>query len=136
MVGASGAIQGIALQALAQRVGGALGALLAGATLQWWGAGSAFLMMGFCYGISGCTLYALRHHGDSAPRWREPLRQNLRNYVQALHSHGMMRSLIVSTAAAEVLGFSHQVMLPVLARQALVCSLRFVSSAASSALPC
>jgi MFS family permease len=119
MVGANGAIQGIALQALAQRLGGALGALLAGVTLQWWGASAAFLVMGCCYGISGCTLYALRYHGDAAPKWREPLRQNLRNYVQALRSNGVMRSLMLSTAAAEVLGFSHQVMLPVLARGVL-----------------
>jgi MFS family permease len=119
VVGTGGAIQGIAMNTLAQRVGGALGALLAGATLQWWGADASFLIMSLCYGTGGCALYALRHQGAAAPLVREPLGQNVRSYMQALRTNHLMRSLMISTAAAEILGFSHQVMLPVLAENVL-----------------
>lgn len=119
VVGIGGAMQGIAMNSLAQRVGGALGALVAGATLQWWGAGTSFLIMSLCYGTGGGALYALRQQGVAAPLVREPLRQNIRSYVQALRTNHLMRSLMVSTAAAEILGFSHQVMLPVLAENVL-----------------
>lgn len=50
------AVQGIALIALAQRVGGVLGALVAGATLAWWGAMIAFLVMATSYSTGGCLL--------------------------------------------------------------------------------
>jgi hypothetical protein len=50
---------------------------------------------------------------------RESLGQNVRSYAQALRANRLMRSLMVSTAAAEILGFSHQVMLPVLAENVL-----------------
>lgn len=119
VVGSRGAIQGMAMNSLAQRAGGALGALLAGATLQGWGASVSFLLMSLCYGAGACALYALRQQGAVAPLVREPLWQNVSSYVQALRSNRLMRSLIVSTAAAEILGFSHQVMLPVLAEDVL-----------------
>jgi MFS family permease len=118
-LGARGAAQGIALISMAQRLGSAGGALLAGAVLQWWGAGAAFLVMGVSYGAGVGGLYALRQAGVAAPLWREPLLQNLRAYVQALRTNQAMRSLMISTAIAEVLGFSHQVLLPVLAKEVL-----------------
>jgi predicted MFS family arabinose efflux permease len=45
--------------------------------------------------------------------------QNVLTYVQVLQTNGDMRVLMLSTAAAEMLGFSHQVMLPILARDVL-----------------
>jgi MFS family permease len=118
-LGASGAAQGLALISMAQRLGSAGGALLAGVILQWWGAGIAFLGMSMSYGAGVGVLYALRQAGVAAPLWREPLRQNLRAYIRALRTNQTMRSLMVSTAIAEILGFSHQVMLPILAREVL-----------------
>ena len=116
---AGGAVRGIALISSAHRVGGALGALLAGATLQWWGAGASFLVMGLSYSVSLGGLWCLRHPGVAAPRAREPLWENLRAYMEALRTNRVMRSLMISTAAAETLGFSHQVMLPILAKEVL-----------------
>ncbi|MEE8305504.1 MAG: MFS transporter, partial [Candidatus Tectomicrobia bacterium] len=119
IVGAKDIIQGLALNATAQRIGGTLGALVAGVTLEWWGAGAAFLAMSLCYGIGGALLYALRSRGAAAPTVSEPLWQNVKTYSRALRTDRVLRSLIISTAAAEVLGFSHQVMLPVLAKDVL-----------------
>ena len=50
---------------------------------------------------------------------REPIRQNLLTYPRALRTNQDVRTLMFSTAAAELLGFSHQVMLPILAKEVL-----------------
>lgn len=119
IVGAQDIMQGLALNATAQRIGGTLGALIAGIVLEWWGASAAFLTMGLCYGAGGTLLYALRMRGAAAPTESEPLWQNISTYGQALRSDRVLRSLMISTAAAEILGFSHQAMLPVLAQNVL-----------------
>jgi MFS family permease len=75
--------------------------------------------MGATYGGGGLVLYALHRVGDSAPVFREPMGENLRNYFRALRENRVLLSLIISTAAVEILGFSHQVMLPILARDVL-----------------
>jgi MFS family permease len=119
IVGSTGAVNGIALLSLAQRAGGVLGALLAGGLLQWWGPGPAFLLM--AVGSAGAALVQLwlRQPGASAPRVRESLAENVVSYWRALRTNRTMLSLMVSTAAAEMLGFSHQVLLPILARDLL-----------------
>jgi MFS family permease len=119
VLGPAEALRGLALISAAQRIGGAVGALLAGALFQGWGGGAAFLVMGLSYGVGVGLLCRLRQRGTSAPASREPLRQNLQAYLRALRSNQAMRSLMLSTAAAETLGFSHQVMLPILARETL-----------------
>ena len=119
VVGASGAINGIAMINLAQRVGQVMGSLAAGSLIAWQGPAFASLIMGISYIFGALILYGLRQAGDSAPLTREPLRENLTNYFRALKNNRIMLSLMVSTAAAEVLGFSHQVMLPILAKEVL-----------------
>ena len=64
-------------------------------------------------------LYALRERGAAAPIVLEPLGQNIRNYMRVLWINPVLRHLIISTAAAEILGFSHQVVLPVLVKDVL-----------------
>jgi MFS family permease len=119
IVGVTGAVNGIALMSLAQRVGGIAGALLAGGLLERWGPGPAFMVMAVSNAGAAVVQIGLRHIGASAPRTRESMALNVTNYWRALRTNRTMLSLMISTAAAEVLGFSHQVMLPVLARDVL-----------------
>jgi MFS family permease len=119
VVGAGGAINAIALISLGQRVGQVIGALLAGALIYWQGAGGPFLAMSLGYGIGALVLYTLRTAGSSAPLQREPIGENILNYFRALRTNRVMLSLMVSTAATEIFGFSHQVMLPILAKDVL-----------------
>jgi hypothetical protein len=119
IVGISGAVQSIALLSLAQRLGGILGSLLAGATLQWWGSSVSFWVMGLSYGIGAGVLGVLRHRGTAAPLAQESLWQNVLAYGRELRTNRVMQSLMLSTAGAELLGFSHQVILPILAREVL-----------------
>jgi MFS family permease len=116
-LGVHSAVQGIALISLAQRSDSVLGSLVAGASLAWWGVAVAFLAMGTSYSIGACLLYALSHQGMAAPTRRESIRQNLVTYLRALRTNQDVRSLMFSTAAAELFGFSHQVMLPILAKE-------------------
>ncbi len=119
IVGPERAVNGIALVFLAQLTGGVTGALLSGALIQWVGPGSAFLVMSISYGLGALLLFGLRSAGEAVPRLREPLVQNLRNYLGSLKTNRVLLSLMLTTAAAETLGFSHQVLLPVLARDVL-----------------
>ncbi len=115
IVGTAGAINGIALISLAQRIGGIIGALMGGLTLEWKGPELAFFVMAGGYSIGLAALFGLRRIGQSAPTERESLKDNISSYLRALKSNRAMSSLMVSTAGSEMLGFSHQVMLPVLA---------------------
>jgi len=133
IVGAAGAINGIALVSLGQRVGQICGALLAGVlmegpgpwiTLDWitfegQEPGITFLVMGVSYVLGAFTLYYLRDAGQAAPMEREPMLDNILNYFRALRNNRVMLSLMISTAATETFGFSHQVMLPILAQEVL-----------------
>ena len=119
IVGSGGALNGIALISMAQRVGGIIGALVAGGVIQRWGPGTAFLVMGLGYVAGFLALYWLRREGASVPQEREPLWQNLVSYFNALTSNRALAVLMVTTAAAEVFGFSHQVVLPILAKEVL-----------------
>lgn len=119
IVGGHRAINGIALVSLAQWVGGIIGSLATGALIAWQGPAAAFLVMGITYGVGILIMRWLLHAGTSAPIVREPILENLLNYFRALKNNRAMLSLIISTAGAEVLGFSHQVMLPILAKEVL-----------------
>jgi MFS family permease len=119
IVGSDGALNGIALISMAQRVGGIFGALLAGAVIHRWGPGQAFFVMGAGYIAGLLVLFWLRQAGASVPREREALWQNLVSYFNALRSNRALSVLMVTTAAAEVFGFSHQVVLPILAKEVL-----------------
>ena len=119
VVGASGALGGLAAISLAQRFGQVIGALLAGWLIQWQGPAVCFLVMSASYVVGGSTLYVLRRVGDSAPLDRESIAENISNYFRALKSNRVMLSLMVSTSAVEILGFSHQALLPVLASAVL-----------------
>jgi MFS family permease len=119
VVGVSGAVQGLALLSLVQCLGRVLGSILAGTTLQWGGTGIAFVVMGMSYGGGVAALWSLRHRGTAAPHVQESMWQNVVAYGQELRSNRIMQSLMLSTAGAELLGFSHQVMLPILAKDVL-----------------
>jgi len=119
IVGEGGAMHGIAIMSLAQRLGGVLGALAAGALILWWGPAVSFLVMAGGYAAGVSALWWLREAGESAPDQREPMWQNMVNYYRALRSNRVMVILMITTAGAEFLGFSHQVLLPVLARDVL-----------------
>lgn len=138
IVGGRRAINGLALVSLAQWTGGIIGSLVTGTLIAWQGPAAAFFVMGLTYAGGILVMGWLRHAGSSAPVAREPILENLLNYFRALKDNRVMLSLMISTAGAEILGFSHQVMLPILAKEVLgvgafglglLTSFRFLGSA-------
>lgn len=119
IVGSSGAVSGLAAISLAQRVGEVLGALLAGWMIESFGPAASILTMGASYFSGALLMYFLGGPGGMSSTERESLRENLFNYLRALRSNRVMLVLIISTVAVEILGFSHQVMIPVLALEVL-----------------
>ena len=119
IVGSSGAVSGIASISLAQRVGEVVGALIAGWLIEWFGPTVSFLTMSASYFFGVLPIYFLRRLGGLSPSDRESLKDNLLNYFRALRSNRVILVLIISTVAAEILGFSHQVLIPVLALDVL-----------------
>ena len=119
LVGSSGALNGIAIISFAQRIGQILGALGAGVFIYWKGATLTFLLMGACYIVGAIAINYLKSEGASAPTARESIAENILNYWRALGNNKLMLSLIISTALAETFGFSHQVLLPILAQEVL-----------------
>ena len=119
LVGSTGAVNGIAIISFAQRLGQIVGALVGGGLLHWAGPTLTFLFMGLCFILAGVTAHYLRRQGDSAPVAREALAENVSNYFKALRTNRLLLILIISTALAETFGFSHQVLLPILARDVL-----------------
>ena len=119
IVGANRAISGLALIGLAQRISQLIGALLAGTTILYIGGSGPFLAMAIGYLIGLTCIFLLVEVGDSAPDRQETIVENLINYFKALRSNRLLLSLMISTAGAEILGFSHAVILPILALQVL-----------------
>jgi MFS family permease len=119
LVGAAGLINALALLGIAMRVGGLLGSLLGGALTARFGAGAAYLAAAAGYLASAAALLPARAGpGHAAPEvgsvWR-----GFADFVRALRHDRLLPGLIVLTAGAEMLGFSHQAVLPSLARDVL-----------------
>ncbi len=119
VVGGADAVNGIGLITVAQNVGGIVGALVGGAAIQWSGPGTGFATMAIVYMVAGFAIYSLRSRGDAAPQFTDPVWQNFIGYLRALKTNKNLGILIGTTALAEIFGFSHQVILPVLTEDVL-----------------
>jgi MFS family permease len=119
IVGPSQVIGGMALVSLGQRVGGIATSLAVGAVLAQWGAGEAYLAMSFCHLLSAGLILLARTPGQAAPISRPAVWLGVKQYVGELGINSNLRVLVLLTAAVEVLGFSHQAVMPSLARDLL-----------------
>ena len=119
LVGASRLTEALAGLGIAMRVGGFAGALVAGSLLGAFGPGVAYLAAGLGY-LLGTVVLPPR--GAAAPRATAAPRsvwEGLSGFVTAARAEPRLPIFMGLTAAAEVLGFSHQTLLPSLARDVL-----------------
>ena len=119
LAGAGSLVHALALLGLAMRVGGLAGSLLAGALTARLGAGAAYLAATAGYLASALVLIPApagprRAAAGDASVWR-----GFADFLRALRHDRLLAGLIVLTAGAEMLGFSHQAVLPSLARDVL-----------------
>jgi MFS family permease len=119
VVGAAALMNGLAVLGVAMRLGWLVGSLGVGAVLARLGTGAAYLAVavGFLGGAVALLFAAAPPRAASASSasfWRSTL-----EFLVAVRRERMLLELMMLTAGAEVLGFSHQTLLPSLARDVL-----------------
>jgi MFS family permease len=119
LVGAARLTEALAVLGIAMRLGGLVGALVAGSLLAAFGPGPGYLAVAAAY-LLGAVVLPSREPGAARtaapPRW---VREGFAGFVTAARQERRLPFLMALTAAAEVLGFSHQTVLPSLARDVL-----------------
>ena len=119
IVGPEAALNGLALTSLSQRVGGVLGALVAGLIIAWVGVASQYVAIAVVYVIGGALLMLTRSSGQAAVADPQSVWQNLKGTFHILSTNRILLILMILAAVTEVLGFTHQTLIPVFARDEL-----------------
>ena len=119
IVGPDNLVNGLSYLSLGMRVGGIGGSLAVGFLLGSLGADVAYGVLAVSYIGSAITLHFIRPRGPLAPSARQPLWQNLKELGVEIRRNNTLLVLLVLASSVEILGFSHMVLLPVLARDVL-----------------
>ena len=119
VVGPGALMPGLALLGVLMRGGWLVGSLLAGAVIARFGSGAAYLVVaaGFLAGalvLVGATAPARPAHDGTTSVWR-----GVADFLTAIRTNRTLLALMILTGGAEMLGFSHQALLPSLARDVL-----------------
>jgi MFS family permease len=104
---------------IAQRLGGLSGALLAGWLIAHRGPAVAYLAAASACLVATLVLPRRSTHPVHASAGATSVWQGLSSFLQAARAERRLPALMALTAAGEVLGFSHQAVLPSLARDIL-----------------
>ncbi|MDP6494949.1 MAG: MFS transporter [Dehalococcoidia bacterium] len=119
IVGPNNLVNGLSFLSLGMRVGAIGGSLVVGFLVGRLGADVAYMVLAISYIGSATTLQFIRSPGQSTSRAQQPLWQNLKELGVELRQNSTLRVLLILAATVEILGFSHQVLLPVIARDVL-----------------
>ena len=119
VVGASSLMNAFAISGIAARVGWLLGSLGTGALIAHLGSGAAYLAVAVSYLAGAALLLPASAPPSPAPRERIALWPTIVGFVTAIRQDRILPPLMILTAGAEVLGFSHGALLPSLARDVL-----------------
>ena len=119
VVGAPALVPGLAVLGVAMRLGWLLGSLGVGTIIARFGSGAAYLAVASGFLAGALVLLP----ASSPPRATRPapgsLWASVVGFATAMRTDRPLLVLMMLTAAAEVLGFSHQALLPSLARDVL-----------------
>ena len=119
IVGRENVVNGLANIGLGMRIGGLIGSLLVGVIYQRVGAAAAYMMVAGGSAMATAVLFAIRSRGQSAPPLGHSVWENMKGYFREARRNSTLLMLMCITASVEMLGFSHQVLLPSLARDVL-----------------
>ncbi len=119
IVGPQAALNGMSLATLSQQIGGVLGSLVAGLIIERAGVASQYAAIAACYGLSLGMLMWTRESGQAAARTTQSVIQNLVGYVEILRTNRILLTLMILAGVTEILGFTHQSLLPVFAKDVL-----------------
>ncbi len=117
--GGGGVVHALALVALTSRLGGLLGSLMAGFLIARLGSAAAFLVVAASYLVSAVAILPARSSGRPGGVSESSVRDDVFGFFGTIRRDRVLLHLMSLTAIAEVLGFSHQALLPSLARDVL-----------------
>ena len=101
------------------RLGGLLGSLTAGFLIAQLGSAAAFLTVAAGYLVSAAAMLPVRESGRPSEVAASSMRDDVFGFLGTIRRDRVLLQLMSLTAIAEVLGFSHQALLPSLARDVL-----------------
>ena len=119
IVGPNNLVNGLSYLSLAMRVGGIGGSLAVGFLVGRLGADVAYGVLAASYIGSATTLTFIHPRGPLTLSARQPLWLGMKELGVEIRRNNTLLVLLVLAASVEILGFSHQVLLPVLARDVL-----------------
>lgn len=119
IVGGERIVSGLSFIGLATRMGGAAGALASGALVQGIGAYAAYWLLAIAALVAAIVLQSVRSRGQAAPEEQNAVLANLREFFVMARHNSTLLMLIALLGVVEVLGFSHQAIMPSLARDVL-----------------
>ncbi len=119
IVGPEIALNGLSLTAFSQRLGGVFGALAGGFIIETVGIDGQYLAISATYALTAVVLLFTREAGQSAIATPDSVWKNLVGYFRLLGGNRTLMLLMMLAAITEVFGFTHQSLLPVLARDEL-----------------
>ena len=119
VVGAGGLVSGLAVLGVAMRAGWLVGSLGAGVAIAHAGPGAAYLVVSGGFLAGAAALVGASSATPATPRHAETLWRGILGFATAMRKDRVLLVLMLLTASAEILGFSHQALLPSLARDVL-----------------
>jgi MFS family permease len=119
VVGGGALVAGMAVLGVAMRAGWLVGSLGVGAVIARWGSGAAYLAVAGGFLAGALPLLAAAGPEPAAPPAPGSLWGSVLEFAAATRRDRTLVVLMLLTAGAEILGFSHQALLPSLARDVL-----------------
>jgi hypothetical protein len=119
VVGGAALVPGMAVLGVAMRTGWLVGSLGIGTLIARFGSGPAYLAVAAGFLLGALPLLGAGGREHLAPRAPGSVWQGVVDFVAATRTDRTLLVLMLLTAGAEILGFSHQVLLPSLARDVL-----------------
>ena len=119
VVGSEGAIQGLALLSMIGRMGRVIGSITVGFVIGYLGSGYALVGTSAVFFIASLAMMNIRSRGQAAPSSKDSLRETVNQFFKELLTNRTLIIMFSATALVEILGFSHKVLLPSLARDVL-----------------
>ena len=118
IVGPQRLLNAIAARMMAMNISRIVGSLAAGGLIAQFGIGSCYLYAGGSTYLAAAMLLLVRSPARS-PSGREPFLRSMGQGLQYVWSNRPIRMLLLLSLAMEAFGFSHFVMIPVMARDVL-----------------
>ena len=119
VVGGADLMKGLAVLGIAMRTGWLLGSLGAGAVIAHFGSGAAYIAVAGGYLLGAVALLPASRPAGATPPAAGSVWQSVTDFIDVMRTDRVLLGLMLLTAGAGVLGFSHQALLPSLARDVL-----------------